>query len=246
MTWVGLIGYPLTHSFSKQYFTSIFSTPEFNDWYFENFELLNLENFKELFCKHPNLIGLAITIPYKKKVVPFLDDMDITVRKIHSCNCILKKNNKLIGFNTDILGFKYSISPLLKPHHKSALILGTGGASAAVAEAFLQLQINFKFVSRQAGAEVITYEYLLENKEILNDFQIIVNTTPLGTFPKEFEFPPIPYLMLNESHLVYDLVYNPPLTTFLKKAQQQQAKIKNGYDMLKIQADENFKIWYKR
>jgi len=234
----GLIGFPLSHSFSKKYFTNKFQTEGITDTVYELFPLSSITELPALLAAHPQLCGLNVTIPYKQEVLPYLDDK--RGLPLQACNCIKIVAGKLIGFNTDVVGFEQSFIEKLQPHHKKALILGTGGAALAVQYVLSKLNIPFTLVSRSAGAGY-TYEQLTKN--ILEDFTIIINTTPVGTFPKHDECPSLPYDYISSKHYCYDLVYNPAMTLFLEKAAVQGATIKNGSDMLKIQADESWDIW---
>ena len=188
-----------------------------------------------------NLKGIAVTIPYKKAVIDFLDETDDVVKQIGACNCIQIKNKKLKGYNTDVVGFEKSFTPLLQSHHQQALILGTGGASSAVEYVLRKLNIPFRFVSRQKKENCFVYDEL--NEEIFQSYQIIINTSPVGTFPNIEEAPNIPYQFINQQHYLYDLVYNPAATKFLILGKANGAIVKNGYDMLVLQAEENWKIW---
>lgn len=237
----GLIGYPLTHSFSKKYFDNKFIENQIADCEFENFEITHVSDFISSIKQNPALQGFAITIPYKQQILPFLDSITDDVKQMLACNCVKIEHGKLFGFNTDVIGFEKSFTELLKPHHVKALVLGTGGAAQAVIFTLKKLGIHYLSVSRNEVANGIVYNDL--NESILNDHTVIINTTPLGTYPKTDEFPAIPYEFITPQHYLFDLVYNPPLTQFLLKGQQQGATIKNGYDMLTIQAEENWKIW---
>jgi shikimate dehydrogenase len=237
----GLIGYPLTHSFSKKYFTEKFEKEGLTDCRFENFPLASAAEIRNLVQQQPDLLGLSVTIPHKETILPYLDETDELVRKIKACNCIKIAAGRLIGFNTDVTGFEKSLTPLLQPHHKKALILGTGGASKAVAYVLKKKNISVRYVSRKPSAKNLSFEQI--TPELLAGVQLLVNTTPLGTYPNVIEAPDIPYRALNSSHLLFDLVYNPEKTLFLKKGEEQGAAIKNGFQMLQIQAEESWKIW---
>ena len=210
----GLIGFPLEHSFSRKFFSEKFEKENI-DAVYNLYELENINLFSKL-VKNENLYGLNVTIPYKEAIIPFLDKIDETAKKIGAVNVIKfdKNQNQLIGYNSDCVGFEKSLLPLLKSHHSKALILGTGGASKAINYVLQKLNIETKFVSRTANKNQLTYQDL--TKEIMEQFTIIVNTTPLGMFPKIETFPPIPYIFLTSNHLLFDLVYNPKETAFLK------------------------------
>jgi shikimate dehydrogenase len=237
----GLIGFPLTHSFSKKYFDTKFLNEAIINSSFELFSIPSIEDFKDVINTN-NLKGLAVTIPYKKQVIPFLNEVDDAVKQLGACNCITFKNGILKGFNTDVLGFEKSLVQHIKPNHNKALILGTGGAAAAVEFVLQKLNISYELVSREAKVtQQISYEML--TKELIEDRQLIINTTPLGTFPNVESCPNIPYHFLNNQHLLFDLVYNPSTTKFMQKGLAQKASVVNGYDMLVYQAEENWKIW---
>lgn len=241
----GLIGYPLVHSFSKRYFTEKFEKENIASTY-ENFEIDSIEKFSVVVKNNPEVIGLNVTIPYKEQVIPFLDELDDAAKEIGAVNTIRVQRNgtevRLKGFNTDSYGFETSIKPFLKSHHKKALILGTGGASKAVKYVLEKLGIDYLFVTRRVpGEKEINYDSL--TKEIIEEHSVIVNTTPLGTFPKTETFANIPYEFISDNHLLYDLVYNPEVTQFLAKGKAQGATIKNGYEMLLQQAEKAYEIW---
>ncbi len=240
----GLIGKNIAYSFSKKYFTNKFSVEPFTDCTYENFDINTIAQFKKIVKENPDLKGLNITIPYKENIIPFLNSLSKKAAKIGAVNVIrFKKDGTLKGYNSDCYGFKKSLQPLLQPHHKKALILGTGGAAKAVAFALDELNIFYTFVSRQSSDKTITYKQV--NATSFDNFQIIINCTPLGTSPNESEFPPIPYEFFTQNHLAYDLIYNPAETQFLKKAKKNGAVIKNGLQMLEIQAEKAWKIWNK-
>ena len=236
----GLIGYPLTQSFSKKYFTEKFLKESIIDAVYELFEIENIGLLNSV-LNNKNLCGFNVTIPYKKEVIPFLSSIDSEAEAIGACNCIKIIDGKLKGFNTDASAFERSLLPLLKLHHKNALILGTGGASNAVSFVLKKLGIDYKFVSRTEKPDSYTYEQL--NRNIIEDNTLIINTTPLGSFPKVENAPQLPYEYLTPIHYLYDLVYNPPVTLFLQKGRERGAAIKNGYEMLVGQAELSWQIW---
>lgn len=243
----GLIGYPLRHSFSMGYFNEKFSSENIDAEYV-NFEIPTLDDFMEVIEENPNLCGLNVTIPYKEKVISFLDELDQDTTKIGAVNVIKiirqKGKVKLVGYNSDIIGFTKSIQPLLQPHHKRALILGTGGASKAVFHGLANLGIRSLFVSRtKKNPTTLTYEEL--TPEIMKEHTVIVNCTPVGMYPKVDFCPDIPYDLLTPDHLLYDLLYNPNETLFMKKGQAQGAVTKNGLEMLLLQAFAAWEIWNK-
>jgi len=241
----GLIGKNISYSFSKKYFTEKFEKEQLTDCAYENFDLTAISQFPKVIRENPTLCGLNITIPYKEKVIPYLDKLSEKAQKIGAVNCIkFTKKGKLKGYNTDYYGFKKSIQPLLQPHHQKALILGTGGASKAVAFALEELGILYTFVSRSKKENALDYKYI--NATTFDNYQLIINCTPLGTHPNIEECPPIPYDYFTPEHLAYDLIYNPEETLFLKQAKSKGAVTKNGYEMLVLQAERGWKIWNKK
>ena len=238
----GLIGYPLSHSFSKQYFTKKFEREGLKDCRYELFPLASIRELGPLLQQNPGLEGLNITIPYKKEALAYLDSSENIPADLDACNCIRIRDGKLEGFNTDTTGFEKTISPLLKPHHKKALILGNGGATAAVSFVLKKLGIDFQIVSRAIhDGSTLIYDDLGE--EMIRASQVIINTTPLGMHPYESTFPHIPYRYISDQYLLYDLVYNPAKTVFLQKGEERGAVIKNGEEMLEVQAEESWRIW---
>ncbi|QRM89690.1 shikimate dehydrogenase [Lacinutrix sp. WUR7] len=241
----GLIGKNIDYSFSQTYFASKFKAEEISDATYKNFDLENITDFPSL-LEDTNIKGFNITIPYKELIIPYVDKLDKNAKKIGAINTIkFTKKGKLKGYNTDYYGFKNSILPHLKPQHTAALILGTGGASKAIAYALKKLNITYTYVSRSATKEnQITYQQLTE--QIVKNNTIIVNCTPLGTYPDIMACPDIPYEAITEKHLLFDLIYNPEETTFLKYGKQKNATIINGYQMLQLQAEKSWKIWNKQ
>lgn len=249
----GLIGFPLSHSFSEKYFTEKFRAENIADATYRLFPLERIEDLPALIAAHPGLRGLNVTIPYKEAVLPYLDKLDETAKAVGAVNTILVSKNPepgtrnffLAGYNTDVHGFRQSLKPFLTSQHERALILGTGGASKAVEYVLKQIGVECIFVSRKkkaiAGKTVLTYEEL--NPYVISACKLIVNTTPLGMFPNVGEFPPLPYASLTPAHLLYDLVYNPAETEFLKRGKQYGAQTMNGMDMLKMQAEKAWVIW---
>lgn len=239
----GLLGRDISYSFSSGYFKEKFTDLELEDHQYQNFDLSTIEEFSILLKKQENLCGMNVTIPYKQEIIPFLDEIDSEAKEIGAVNTIkFLENGKTKGFNTDVFGFLNSLKPLLEKHHTKALILGTGGASKAVAFALQKLQIDFKFVSRNPSeGNEISYTELSE--EIITAHRIIINCTPLGTFPETELCPEIPYQFITSKHLLYDLIYNPSVTTFLKNGKNNGAKIKNGLEMLQLQAEKSWEIW---
>ncbi len=239
----GLIGFPLSYSFSKIYFEEKFKEEGITDCSFENFPLAAIEEVEAMLTKHKGLYGFAVTIPYKKKILHYLFDATNEVKQMVACNCVKIIDGKLYGFNTDVIGFEQSLQKNLQPHHNKALILGTGGAAHAVEFVLQKLGIGLVMVSRDKVGKKNTIGYDQLTNALVAEHTLIINTTPLGTHPNVEEYPSIPYEAITPKHYLFDLVYNPAQTKFLEKGQQQGATIKNGYDMLVIQADENWKIW---
>jgi shikimate dehydrogenase len=237
----GLIGYPLGHSFSKRYFTEKFQELGLNDHVYETYPIESIEGFKSLVDSHSNLIGLNVTIPHKEAVIPFLDFKSPVVKAIGACNCIHIKEGKLWGYNTDVIGFHRSLQSSFPDLPGKALILGTGGASKAVRYVLETLNISFQFVSRKKTDSTLSYENL--DAELIREYRLIINTTPLGMQPAISEAPPIPYEFIGDGHCLFDLIYNPATTVFLEKGRKRGAQIQNGLDMLVIQAEESWKIW---
>ena len=240
----GLLGRNINYSFSKGYFTDKFNSENFEGCTYENFDIPEISAFPDIIKNTPDLKGLNVTIPYKETVIPFLDKLSKKAVVIGAVNTIkITKKGKLKGYNTDYYGFKKSLEPLLEPHHKKALILGTGGASKGVAYALDELGIFYTFVSREAKENVIDYNRI--NATTFDNYQIIINSTPVGTSPNIDESPSIPYEYFTDKHIAFDLIYNPEETQFLKKAKAQGAQIKNGLDMLIFQAEKAWSVWIK-
>jgi shikimate dehydrogenase len=237
----GLIGYPLTHSFSQKYFSEKFARLGLKDHIYDLFPIDSIEQFPGILNRHPDLVGLNVTIPYKRAVLAFIQHKQLP-GNLEAANCIKIQNGLLTAYNTDVLGFEQSFSPLLKPHHQKALVLGNGGATAAVVYVLQKLNIRYNVVSRQLHeGSTLTYGDL--NADVIKEHPVIINTTPLGTYPNVNECPSIPYEAITAEHYLFDLVYNPSKTLFLQKGEERGARIKNGYDMLEIQAEESWKIW---
>lgn len=253
----GLIGYPLSHSFSKTYFENKFSKEGIEDHSYDLFPIQSLSEFEKLLSDHPDLCGLNVTIPYKIGVMFYLDKVDPAAKAIDAVNCIKivhqtpvesfftgeisSKSIRLEGFNTDCYGFEESLRPLLKKHHTKALVLGSGGASRAVTYVLQKLNIEFKLVSRRKTRKQITYSDLTPS--VMKEHTLIINTTPLGMTPNIDAFPDIPYDQISENHLLYDLIYNPVETAFLRKGRDQGSMTKNGQEMLELQAEKSWDIW---
>ena len=256
MTTYGLIGYPLGHSFSRKFFTEKFAKEGIDAQYL-NFEIPSIEEFPNIIKNNPTLKGLNVTIPYKQQVMQYLDDISEEAKAIGAVNVVKVSKEGLTGYNSDVIGFVNSIKPLLKPHHKKALILGTGGASKAIRYGLeKKLGVETAFVSRrrpdgsphkggdiQGTERVFTYEEV--TAEVLKEYEVIVNCSPVGMYPHVDECPALPYEAMNENNLLYDLVYNPLETLFMKKGAAQGATVKNGLEMLHLQAIASWEFWEK-
>jgi shikimate dehydrogenase len=240
----GLVGRNINYSFSRTHFTKKFEIEALEGSTYENFDIQDISEFPNIIQNNPNLKGLNVTIPYKEAVIPYLDKMSKKAKKMGAVNTIrFTKKGKLKGYNTDYYGFQKALEPLLEPQHQNALILGTGGASKAVAFALEQLGIGYTFVSREAKDKTIDYNSL--NAYTFHENQIIINCTPLGTTPNTQFCPDIPYDSFTPDHIAFDLIYNPAETLFLQKAKEKGATIKNGMQMLELQAEEAWRIWGK-
>ncbi len=241
----GLIGYPLGHSFSGKYFREKFHRESIEDCAYSNYEIPSISALSDI-LKDPELNGLNVTIPYKESVISFLHKKNQVVEEIAACNCIKILNGELTGYNTDVIGFENSLKEKLRIADKSALILGTGGSSKAVAWVLKKTGIEYLFVTRNKSLHDgrITYEEL--SREILESHPLIINTTPVGMHPKTEVYPPIPYQWIGRGHYLFDLVYNPSKTLFLEKGELAGARTKNGADMLAIQAEASWDIWNKK
>lgn len=239
----GLIGLTVSHSFSKSYFDEKFFREGFRDYHYDLYELKKIDDITSLLNDNPELCGLNVTVPYKEQVMSFLNDLDADAKKIGAVNVISIKDGKLKGYNTDSDAFLETIQKWL-PKSKAfkALILGTGGSSKAVQQALRNIEIPFSLVSRGESRGQHTYETLKAGK-VLSECNLIINTTPLGMHPNTTHYPPIPYDQLTANHFVYDLIYNPARTVFLQKAEMKGAHIKNGLEMLQIQAEKAWTIW---
>ena len=239
----GLIGYPLGHSFSKQYFTEKFAREGLNDCRFEIFPIPSIKEFPALLKNNPLLKGLCVTIPYKEQVLEYLDVLSPEVKVIGATNSIHFNNNQLIGNNTDIIGFEQSFSKLLQPHHSKALVLGTGGASKAVQYVLAKLGIAFLVVSRNAGGGEAQVLYKDIDEVLMQEYTIIINCTPVGMQPNDHTLPDLPYQFISARHYLFDLVYKPSKTLFLLEGEKRGAVIENGFEMLVLQAEESWRIW---
>lgn len=250
----GLLGYPLGHSFSRAFFSKKFADEGINAEYL-NFELPDVSALPALLDKYPNLRGLNVTLPHKQAVIPYLDELSEEAQAIGAVNVIRICNGKLKGFNSDIIGFMDSIRPLLQPHHQRALVLGTGGASKAICRGLEQLGIEWRYVSRRRtlpspvpvtvpdGSPEGPFTYSDITPSLLADYTVIVNCTPLGMYPRIDAAPEIPYAALSPRHLLYDLVYNPEITVFMRQGRRFGAVVKGGLEMLHRQAVASWEFW---
>ncbi|MDB5252312.1 MAG: shikimate dehydrogenase [Flaviaesturariibacter sp.] len=237
----GLIGKSLTHSFSKGYFTEKFAAEGITDCRYESFEITSIDELPALLEANPDLCGLNVTIPYKELVLPFLHDRSEEVKAIGACNCIRIENGRLGGFNTDASGFRASIAPRLQPHHQKALVFGSGGASKAIQYALREMNIDHRIVSRKGQPGEMGYEDI--DDVVLRNYTLLINTTPLGMYPNIDNDPPLPYEYLGPEHFLYDVIYNPAQTKFLRQGAEKGATTLNGHEMLIGQAEESWAIW---
>lgn len=245
----GLIGYPLSHSFSKKYFTEKFEQERIPKCTYELFPIEKVALVEALIHENKSLEGLNVTIPYKVSVLPYLNEVEEAAAAIGAVNCIAIEHQDraepyLKGFNTDAYGFEESLKPFLLPHHQKALVFGNGGAAKAVKYVLQKLGISYLSVVRSPAADAILYPMVTQ--KLLEEYTVLINTTPLGTSPNVDSCPPIPYQFLSSQHLAYDLVYNPEETLFLRQSKAQGAKIKNGLEMLKLQAERSWFIWNQK
>ena len=240
----GLVGRNISYSFSQGYFQKKFADEGLVNHRYLNFDIQDIRELPQIVDEIDGLKGLNVTIPYKEEVIPLLDSLSKNAAIIGAVNTIAITKKGLKGYNTDHYGFRKALKPLLQPYHRKALILGTGGTSKAVAFALRRLKIDYDFVSRNATDVIFSYDCV--NEEVFADYQIIINTTPLGTFPDVNEAPPVNYRLFTEQHIAFDLVYNPEETSFMKQAKLYGATTSNGYNMLVHQAEKAWKIWNKK
>ncbi|MGB3063458.1 shikimate dehydrogenase family protein [Sphingobacterium thalpophilum] len=242
---LGLIGFPLGHSFSKKYYLEKFQQEDINDVDYDLYPIEHISDFVPIYSDK-DFYGVNVTIPYKIEVMRYLDELSEEAKSIQAVNCVRIMHSDdgsvyLKGYNTDAYGFETSLKPLLTPKDQKALVLGNGGAAKAVIYALNQLNIAYKLVSRTKQADHYTYEEL--DASILSEYTVIINCSPVGTYPNITACPKLPYEYINENHLCYDLIYNPEETAFLRKGREQGARTKNGYEMLQLQAEKNWEIW---
>ena len=236
----GLIGRNIDYSFSRGYFSEKFSKENLTDHKYQNFDITSIEFVSDI-LKNNSVEGLNVTIPYKEEIIPYLDELDSTAEVIGAVNVVQIKNKRSIGFNSDYYGFYESLKPYLKSYMDKALILGTGGASKAITHALKNLNIDFTYVSRNPDFSELSYTQL--DDDIINSYKLIINCTPLGTHPNTDQSPDIPYEYLTDRHLLYDLIYNPSTTLFMKKGLEKGANVVNGLKMLTLQAEKSWEIW---
>jgi len=240
----GLIGQTVSHSFSKSYFDEKFFREGFRDYRYELFPLTNIKEIEKLITETKGLSGLNVTIPYKEQIISYLSEVDPVAKRIGAVNVVKFNDGKLIGYNTDSEAFRETLEKWLPADHKfQALILGTGGSSKAVQEALKKLKINFKIASRDRQKGDYAYEDITKESKIIEQSKLIINTTPLGMSPNNESMPPIDYELITKEHFVYDLIYNPARTMFLQKSEMRGATIKNGLEMLHVQAEKSWQIW---
>jgi shikimate dehydrogenase len=237
----GLVGRNIAYSFSRGYFKEKFLKLGVERHYYDNFDLEDISHITKVIAENSNLVGLNVTIPYKEDIIPYLKSLDPVAKAIGAVNTIRVTPEGLLGYNTDAYGFEQAIIPFLKPHHQQALILGTGGASKAVAYVLKKLEIKYRYVSRKPGPDQLNYEDL--DEKTITSHPVIINCTPLGTWPDTLAKPGIPYSFLSSKHLLFDLIYNPEKTSFLKEGEKKGAAIANGAKMLVFQADKSWQIW---
>ncbi len=241
----GLVGFPVGHSFSKKYFTDKFSKLKLKDHLYELYELEYLNEFPTLWIKYPDLIGVNVTVPHKEGVLKYLDRLDASAIKVGAANVIKREGSKLVGYNSDYMAFRESLKKWIGSFDGEALILGTGGSSKAIQAGLDELNIPFNVVSRSPRNGDYTYLEIEENPGIISRFHLIINTTPLGMHPKIDALPNLPYEGMGKNHFLFDLIYNPEETLFLHEGRVNGAKIKNGLEMLELQAEKSWEIWNK-
>lgn len=240
----GLIGYPLSHSFSKKYFSEKFEREGIPDVRYDLYEIPDIREFPKLLTQHPDLVGLNVTIPHKQAIMPYLDALDASAEKVGAVNVIRIQEGRLIGYNSDYYGFYLSLKNWL-PENESfkALVLGSGGASKAVMAALQELNIPYTLVSRSEAADRLSYDQLRAKPKLLDEHRLVINTSPLGMSPHITSSPDIDYSRMGDGHYLYDLVYNPADTLFMQLGRAQGAKAKNGLEMLQLQAEKAWEIW---
>ncbi|WP_420317895.1 shikimate dehydrogenase family protein [Ekhidna sp.] len=239
----GLIGFPVGHSYSQGFFQKKFSKLGLEDHVYDLFEMEYLNEFPALWMRFQDLVGTNVTVPHKENVLKYLDRQDTSSIKVGAANVIYRKKGKLIGYNTDYMAFRKSLNSWIGDFNGEALILGSGGSSKAVQAGLTDLNIPFNMVSRKATGGDYTYDQLKAHPEIIERFKLIINTTPLGMFPNVESFPDLPYKNINGETYMFDLIYNPEETEFLRRGKKHGARIKNGFEMLELQAEQSWEIW---
>jgi shikimate dehydrogenase len=239
----GLIGHPLSHSFSQKYFTEKFLDLGIRDCQYELFDLNSIEEFESLISSNKGLAGLNVTIPYKEAIMPFLDGLDVSATQVGAVNVLKNVNGAWVGYNSDYYGFKQSLQKWLPNTAIKALVLGTGGASKAILAVLRQLNIPHKLVSRSERKSELTYERLHAAPELMSAYRLIINTTPVGMYPNAEASPDLDYSQLTGQHFLYDLVYNPEETAFMMQGEKRGSQTKNGLEMLELQAEKSWEIW---
>lgn len=239
----GLIGYPLSHSFSKSYFEKKFLRENILDAEYQNYPLEKIEDFLPLLAEHKDLVGLNVTTPYKESIIPYLTELDETAKVIGAVNTIKISDGKLIGYNTDAWGFAKSLLGMAHVDMKTALIIGDGGAAKAVKYVLDKIGISHQTVNRTKKENCLTFEEL--SNELIAETRLFIQTTPIGTYPNVNEMPPVPMDAITSKHKAFDLIYNPEETLFLRLMRERGAKTKNGLEMLQAQAEEAWKVWHK-
>jgi shikimate dehydrogenase len=240
---LGLIGHPLTHSFSADYFNKKFERLKLTDFNYALFDFIEISDIRRWAATHPDLLGLNVTIPFKEKIIPYLDQVDKNAKKIGAINTIRIYNDTWKGYNTDYIGFRESLKKIIRSESKlNALILGCGGSAKTVSKVLLDMEIQFQMISRKESKDALSYDQL-NSGNFISDSRLIINTTPLGMHPDINSLPAIEYNQISDKHILYDLVYNPEKTAFLLEGEKRGARIKNGLEMLYIQAEQSWKIW---
>ena len=237
----GLIGRNISYSFSRGYFTKKFEAMGLPGYSYENYDLPEITGFPSVIKQHTDLVGLNVTIPYKEAVIPYLDRLDPEAASVGAVNTVKCTSAGLVGYNTDVYGFQKALEPFLKKHHTHALVLGTGGASKAVSHVLKKLGVTVRQVSRSPGKGQLAYDELTAG--VMGRYLLIINCTPLGTYPNIEDRPPLPYELLGPEHILFDLIYNPEVTAFMKAGRAAGAETSNGLRMLELQAERSWEIW---
>jgi shikimate dehydrogenase len=239
----GIIGYPLVQSFSQPYFRNKFVVENIVETDYLTFPIHSIDLFPQILIDHPTLKGLNVTMPYKETVLSYIHKITAAVAACGATNCLKIQDGTITAYNTDVIGFEQSLRPLLQAHHTKALVLGTGGAAKAVAYVLKKIGVEFLYVSRGVSTHTLNYNDI--SKDIIAAYTVIINASPSGMLPNAGTFPPLPYTAITPQHLLYDLVYKPAETIFLQKGKEQGAIVKNGFEMLELQAEAAWAIWHK-